>query len=70
MLLIGMPFMFLGSLIEFLMPSYVGKIINEFKEDNFDDEGGVKELLLEWIYWTIFSAVCTALREIIFGITS
>lgn len=70
MLLLGLPFMFLGSLVEFLVPNYIGKIIMQFKENNFDGDEGVKELLFEWIMFTIFSAVCTAIREAIFGITS
>ena len=62
--------MFFGSLVEFLVPNYIGKIITEFKENNFDGDEGVKELLLEWIMFTVFSAICTAIREAIFGITS
>lgn len=70
LLLLGFPFMFLGSTIEFLVPNFIGKIINEFKEENFDGEGGVKDLIYLWILMTIFSSLCTAVRELLFGITS
>lgn len=46
MLLLGAPFMFAGSLIEFLVPSYVGMIINKFRERNFTEEGGVNDLIV------------------------
>lgn len=69
-LLIGFPFMFLGSLVELLVPSFVGRIINQFKENNFDGDGGVKELLFQWILFTILSALCAFCREAIFGTTS
>ena len=62
--------MFLGSTIEFLVPNFIGKIINEFKEENFEGEGGVKELIYIWLVMTLFSSLCTAVRELLFGITS
>ena len=70
LLLIGFPFMFCGSLIEFLVPNYIGRILNEFKEDNWEGDDGVYPLLLEWCYILIFSAICTFIREYIFGVTS
>jgi len=30
--------MFLGSLIEFLVPGFIGRIIEAFRENNFDGE--------------------------------
>ena len=62
--------MFLGSLIEFLVPYYVGLIIDQFRLDNFKDEGGVNELLGRWIFWTFFSAICSALRDFLVNVTS
>lgn len=70
LLLIGFPFMFAGSLIEFLVPSYIGQIINKFKEGNFEEEGGVYDLLWEWIIVLIITVVCSFFRELIFGVTS
>lgn len=46
MLLLGAPFMFAGSLIEFLVPSYVGSIINKFRERQFTEAGGVNDLIV------------------------
>ena len=70
LLLLGTPFMFAGSLIEFLVPSYIGKIVNMFKEKNFDKEGGVYDLLYEWLIFLAITIVCAFFRELIFGITS
>ena len=36
LLLLGLPFMFAGSLIDLVAPNYVGKIIDQFKAYNFD----------------------------------
>lgn len=69
-LVFGFPFMFLGSLIEFLAPNYIGKILNEFKEKNFDGEDGVYELMKIWIIVIIISGVCSLIRDIIFGMAS
>jgi len=70
LLLLGLPFMFAGSLIDLVAPNYVGKIIDQFKAYNFEGERGVFDLLIEWIMWTLFSGACTFVREAIFGITS
>lgn len=70
LLLLGLPFMFLGSLINFLVPNYIGRIINAFKDEDFEWDGGVKSLIFEWILATIFSAACSGFREIIFGLAS
>ena len=70
LLLLGLPFMFAGSLIDLVAPNYVGKIIDQFKAYNFESEGGVYDLLIEWIMWTLLSGFCTFIREAIFGITS
>jgi len=62
--------MFAGSAIEFLVPSYVGQIINKFRELNFEGDGGVYELLLQWIVVLVLSSICSFIRELLFGITS
>jgi len=62
--------MFAGSLIEFLVPSYVGMIINKFRERNFTEKGGVNDLIVEWIIILCVSSICSFLRELIFGIAS
>ena len=69
-LLAGTPFMFAGSLIEFLAPYYIGRILNEFKNNNYDGDGGVYELLVMWMIWLVISAACNFVREVLFGITS
>ena len=62
--------MFAGSLIEFLAPNYIGRILNQFKEENFDGDGGVYELLIQWIIVILISGVCSLLRDLIFGLAS
>ena len=59
--------MFLGSAIDFLAPNYIGKLINKFKEDDFT---AVRNVVIEWVAVVVFSALCSALREGIFGIAS
>ena len=62
--------MFLGSAIDFLAPNYVGRIVDQFKVDNFRGDGGVQQLVLEWVLVTVGSGVCSFLRDFIFGVTS
>ena len=63
--------MFAGGLIDFLAPNYIGRMLDSFADNNFDeDDKGVYPLLKEWIVVILISGVCTFLREIIFGITS
>lgn len=69
-LFLGFPFMFAGSIIEFLIPNYIGKILNEFRAENWDGEGGVYPLLTSWTFWLFVSAVSSFIREITFGVTS
>ena len=69
-LLLGFPFMFLGSVIEFLAPNYIGKMLDQFRLENFEGEDGVYDILKLWIAWTVFSGLCSAARDLIFGITS
>lgn len=71
LLLLGMPFMFAGSMIDFLAPNYIGRMMDAFTEYNFDnDDDGVYPLIKQWIIVMAVSGVCTFLRDIIFGITS
>ena len=69
-LLIGMPFMFLSSVIDLIAPNYIGKIIDAFRAYNFEGENGVYDLLLQWLLIAFLSSLCTLLREIIFSIAS
>ena len=62
--------MFGGSIIEFLAPNYIGKILNEFRNENWDGEEGVYWLLKQWIFWLFVSAFSSFIREAIFGVTS
>lgn len=67
LLLLGAPFMFLGSTIDFLAPNYIGRVLNQFNEEDFE---AVKNVVIEWICVSIFSAACSAIREAIFGVAS
>lgn len=70
LLLIGLPFMFAGSIIEFLVPSFIGQIINEFRRDNFEGEDGVYDIVVLWVTVLVISAFCGLIREFIFGVAS
>ena len=37
LLLIGAPFMFLGSFIDLMAPNYIGKILDDFLKEDFSD---------------------------------
>ena len=69
-LIFGAPFMFAGSLIEFMAPNYIGRILNEFKNENFDGDGGVYDLLIQWIFVILISGVCSLIRDLIYGLAS
>ena len=69
-LLLGLPFMFAGSLIDFLAPNFIGQIINEFRENNFEGEDGVYDIVKLWIFVLLFSSICGLIREYIFGVAS
>ena len=70
LLLIGMPFMLAGSLIDFLAPNFIGKIFNEFRADNFEGEDGVYDILKIWVIVLAISSTCALIREFIFGVAS
>ena len=59
--------MFLGSTIDLLAPNYIGSILDKFREDDFDT---IHHIVFEWVGVSIFSALCSALREAIFGTAS
>lgn len=59
--------MFLGSTIDLLAPNYIGKILDEFRVEDFS---AIHWVVLEWVGVAIFSALCTFIREAIFGVTS
>ena len=58
LLLIGTPFMFLASLADLFVPDYVGRIVDQFTEENYEGKGGVHELLKEWMIILSFCALC------------
>ena len=70
LLLVGLPFMFAGSLIEFLAPNIIGRIMDQFRVENFEGDGGVYELIVTWMFWLVISSLCSFTRELLFGITS
>ena len=59
--------MFLGSTIDLLAPNYIGKILDEFRVEDFS---AIHWVVLEWVGVALFSALCTFIREAIFGVTS
>ena len=67
LLLIGAPFMFLGSFIDLMAPNYIGKILDDFLKEDFSD---INWLVVQWVGSAVFSAICTFLREAIFGTVS
>lgn len=71
LLILGFPFMFAGSLADFMIPHYVGLIINDLKDGKMSyEEGGVNRKLVEWIVIVVVGSLCAFLREFIFGVTS
>ena len=70
LLLLGLPFMFAGSLIDFLAPNYIGQIINEFRNENFEGEDGVYDVVKIWLIVLAISSVCGFIRDLIFGVIS
>ncbi len=69
-LLFGLPFMFAGSLIEFLAPNLIGKILDEFREDNFEGEDGVYDILTIWVIILAIGSLCALIRDYVFGVAS
>ena len=67
LLLVGAPFMFLGSAIEFFAPHYIGQILDNFRTEDFT---AVRDTVIEWVAVAAFTALCSALREGIFGVAS
>lgn len=46
LMLLGVPFMFAGSMIDFLAPNYIGRMMDSFADYNFDnDDEGVYPLI-------------------------
>lgn len=67
LLLLGMPFMFAGSIVDMVAPGYIGLIIDGFAAEDWDK---VYTLITQFLYITAITAVCGFFREIIFGIVS
>ena len=65
--LLGFPFMFAGSLGEFIVPDYVGRVINALTEKDYDK---TTTLLYQWMIFLAVGALASLIREIIFGVTS
>merc|ERR1712223_1692829 len=53
-----------------MAPNYIGRILNEFKNENFDGDGGVYDLLIQWIFVILISGVCSLIRDLIYGLAS
>ena len=71
LLILGFPFMFAGSLVDFMIPHYVGLIINDLKDGKISyEEGGVNRKLVEWVFIVVIGSLCAFLREFVFGVTS
>ena len=59
--------MFAGSVVELVAPGITGRIIDGFKSEDWDT---VHALIVQFLYITAFTGVCSFFREIIFGIVS
>ena len=55
LLVIGFPFMFLGSIGEFITPYYIGQVIEAMREK---DRELVNAKVLEWILILLVGAAC------------
>ena len=64
---LGMPFMFLGSLTDFLFPRFIGQTITALTDKEYDKVDGY----IWWFLAIIFaSAISSFLRDYIFAIAS
>lgn len=67
LLLVGFPFMFLGSITDFFFPNFIGKALNAMK---LGDQEAVINNVLTWIVFMVIGAVSSLIRDSLFGITS
>ena len=68
--LIGLPFMFLGTITELFVPDYIGKIVDAMIVNNLEGEEGVMERLKEWMIILLIGVFCLFLNKVIFGTTA
>jgi len=66
-LLLGLPFMFLGSLTDFLSPKFLGMTITALTEKQYDK---VNDYIWTFLGIILASTICSFLRDYIFAIAS
>ena len=66
-LLLGLPFMFLGSLTDFLFPNYIGRTITAITKGEYQK---VDKYLWQWLCVIIGSSIASFLRDFIFSLAS
>ena len=67
LLLIAMPFLFLGSITDFFFPDFVGRIVQATIDLEYAE---ADKILTAWVIFMIVSAVAGAIRDVIMGATS
>lgn len=65
--LLGMPFMFLGSLTDFLFPNFIGDTISALTAGRYDD---VNTYIWKFLVIIVASAICSFIRDFIFAYAS
>ena len=64
LLVVVLPFIFLGSVGDMVVPYFVGKVVDAMRERN-DSE--VNRLILLWIYFLVGGSVCSFCNKFFFG---
>ena len=67
LMLLGLPFMFLGSITDFVFPDYIGRVADALRAGEWDL---LDEIVIWWMACMFTSATCAVLRDVIFGMTS
>ena len=67
MLLLGMPFMFFGSLTDFLFPNFIGTTITALTAGNYKK---VDEQIWKFAVIIVATAIASMIRDYIFAIAS
>ena len=65
--MLGMPFMFAGSLTDFLFPNFIGETISALTEGKFDE---VNTYIWKFLVIIVVSAVCSFIRDFVFSYAS
>lgn len=66
-LLLGMPFMFFGSLTDFLFPNFIGQTITALTKGEYDK---VNEYIWKFVVIIVATAIASFIRDYVFAIAS